>query len=55
MQASLVIVSGVLGLVAAWKTKDWRWIIGAMLIFSGARPQREGGLSLFHLRDWVHM
>jgi uncharacterized membrane protein len=37
MQASLVIVSGVLGLVAAWQTKDWRWIIGAMLIFASVR------------------
>jgi hypothetical protein len=28
MQSSLAAVSGVLGLVAAWMTKDWRWVIG---------------------------
>ncbi len=32
MQATLAVASGTLGLVAAWMTQDWRWIIGAMLI-----------------------
>ena len=34
MQGSLAVVSGVLGLVAAWMTKDWRWVIGAALIIT---------------------
>jgi len=34
MQGSLAVVSGVLGLVGAWLTKDWRWIVGAGLILA---------------------
>jgi hypothetical protein len=32
MQSSLAAVSGALGLITAWMTKDWRWMVGAVLI-----------------------
>jgi len=34
MQGSLAVVSGLLGLGAAWLAKDWRWVIGAALIIA---------------------
>ena len=34
MQAALAMVSGVLGLIVAWQTADWRWIVGALLILA---------------------
>jgi hypothetical protein len=34
MQASLALVSTVLGLIAAYMTHDWRWVLGAALILA---------------------
>jgi hypothetical protein len=34
IQASIAVVSGVLGLIAAWFMWDWRWIIGSVLILA---------------------
>jgi hypothetical protein len=34
MQASFAVISGVLGLIAAWATDDWRWIVGAVVILA---------------------
>ena len=34
MQASLALVGTILALAAAYQTSDWRWLIGAVLIFA---------------------
>jgi Domain of unknown function (DUF1772) len=34
MQASLALASALFGLLAMWLTPDWRWLLGAALIFA---------------------
>ena len=34
MQASLALASTLFGLLAFWLTNDWRWLLGALLIFA---------------------
>jgi hypothetical protein len=34
MQASLALAAALFGLLAVWGSRDWRWLIGAMLIFA---------------------
>ena len=34
MQSTLALLAGGLGLLAAWQTKDWRWVLGAVLILA---------------------
>ncbi len=34
MQASLALASGLAGFLVFWVTRDWRWLLGALLIFA---------------------
>jgi len=34
MQASLALASALLGLFAFWVARDWRWLVGALVIFA---------------------
>ncbi len=34
MQASLAVLSGVLGLLAGWQAQNWHWVVGAALILA---------------------
>src|SRR5215813_11864035 len=34
MQASLALASALAGVTAFWLTRDWRWMLGALLIFA---------------------
>ena len=34
MQASLALAAALFGLMAFWLTRDWRWLVGALLIFA---------------------
>src|ERR1051325_357126 len=34
MQAGLAMASGILGFIAAWQTRDWRWALGAIVILA---------------------
>ena len=34
LQASLALASALFGLLALWLSRDWRWLIGAALIFA---------------------
>jgi hypothetical protein len=34
LQAGLAAVSALLGFIAAWQTRDWRWAVGAIVILA---------------------
>ncbi len=34
MQATLALVAAALGFIAAWQAREWRWALGALLVFA---------------------
>ena len=53
MQASLVAVSVALGLTAAWLSWDWRWLIGAALMFANVPYTLMGIMPTNHMLNAI--
>jgi len=53
MQASLVVVSVALGLTAAWLSWDWRWLIGAALMFANVPYTLMGIMPTNHMLNAI--
>ena len=53
MQASLVAVSVALGLTAAWSSWDWRWLIGAALMFANVPYTLMGIMPTNHMLNAI--
>ena len=53
MQASLVVVSVALGLTAAWLSWDWRWLIGAALMFTNVPYTLMGIMPTNHMLNAI--